>query len=225
MKKIFLLAIILLAFLVYMGCKKDDNNDDGEVKGCNGVTRVYYLEQTYNTVEIGDQCWLKENLNIGKMINSYYEMTDDEVIEKYCYDNDPANCEIYGGLYQWNEMMQYTTTQSVQGICPAGWHIPSAKEWKDCFGNNGGGMKETGTDHWYPPNAYATNSTGFTALPAGLRSIGGNFYNLTFACSPWSSTEGDLGTAWYWRMLYNSSQLYHYNCSKNTGFPVRCLKD
>ncbi len=61
--------------------------------------------QTYNTVQIDDQCWLAENLNIGIMINGAYNQSDNGVINKYCYDNDPSNCEIYGGLYQWDEMI------------------------------------------------------------------------------------------------------------------------
>ncbi len=69
--------------------------------------------QTYTTVQIGDQCWMAENLNIGEMINSGSNMTNNGVIEKYCFSNDPANCETYGGLYQWNEMMEYSTTAGV----------------------------------------------------------------------------------------------------------------
>ena len=123
--------------------------------------------QTYNSVQIGTQCWMAENLNIGEMINGSEEMTDNGVIEKYCYDNDPANCETYGGLYQWNEMMEYTTTPGVQGICPTDWHLPSDGEWTtltDFLGGEsvaGGKMKETGTVHWRTPNIGATNESGF----------------------------------------------------------------
>ena len=63
------------------------------------------------------------------MIQIYQEMTNNGIIEKYCYDNDPVNCATYGGLYQWDEMMQYTTQQGTQGICPAGWHLPTDAEW------------------------------------------------------------------------------------------------
>jgi len=77
---------------------------------CPGIPTVTYQGQVYNTVLIGSQCWLKENLNVGTMINGSQNQTNNSTIEKYCYDNDPANCDEYGGLYQWDEMMQYTTT-------------------------------------------------------------------------------------------------------------------
>ena len=85
--------------------------------------------QIYNTVQIGEQCWMAENLNIGTQINIISEQTDNGVLEKYCYNNDVANCEVYGGLYQWQESMQYSSQQAVQGICPLGWHIPTDEEF------------------------------------------------------------------------------------------------
>jgi len=81
-------------------------------------------------VMIGEQCWMAENLNIGEMIDGSQSMTENGIIEKYCYDNDPENCETYGGLYQWDEMMEYVTDTAVQGICPAGWHLHTDHEWK-----------------------------------------------------------------------------------------------
>jgi len=74
---------------------------------CPGMPTVVYGGQTYNTVQIGTQCWLKENLNIGTKIPGTQNQANNGTIEKYCYNNDEANCAIYGGLYQWNEMMQY----------------------------------------------------------------------------------------------------------------------
>ncbi|MDR3668834.1 MAG: FISUMP domain-containing protein, partial [Ignavibacteriaceae bacterium] len=72
-------------------------------KACKGIDIVNYSGQKYTTVQIGNQCWLKENLNVGVMINGSSEQTNNGIIEKYCYQNDPANCIKYGGLYQWNE--------------------------------------------------------------------------------------------------------------------------
>ena len=112
-------------------------------------------------------------------------MMNNGIIEKYCYDDDPANCDVYGGLYQWDEMMGYTTTEGVQGICPVDWHIPTDAEWDILqnylggFNVAGGKLKEAGTIHWNAPNAGATNSSGFTALPNGYRDGGvGNFWAL-----------------------------------------------
>ena len=93
---------------------------------CAGFPTLLYEGQTYNTVQIGDQCWLKENLNVGIKINSNsggFQQTDNGTNEKYCYYNDEANCAIYGGLYEWPEAMQYMTTEGAQGICPQGWQI------------------------------------------------------------------------------------------------------
>jgi hypothetical protein len=84
--------------------------------------------QTYTTVQIGTQCWMKQNLNIGTVIPGANNMTNNSIIEKYCYNNSTANCTTYGGLYQWNEMMQYSITPGVQGICPASWHLPTDSE-------------------------------------------------------------------------------------------------
>ena len=80
-------------------------------------------------MQIGNQCWLKENLDVGTMVEgSQNQGGHNGVIEKYCYNDDPSNCQTYGGLYQWHEAMQSSTTPAVQGICPPGWHIPTLAE-------------------------------------------------------------------------------------------------
>ncbi len=96
---------------------------------CPGLPQFSYGGQIYHTIQIGTQCLMRENLNIGTMVAGISEQTNDSILEKYCYNDDTANCAIYGGLYQWAEMMQYTTTPGAQGICPAGWHIPISAEW------------------------------------------------------------------------------------------------
>jgi uncharacterized protein (TIGR02145 family) len=231
MKRIYLIAIILLAFSVYMGCKKDDNNDNW-FNACPGTPVVTYEGQVYKTVLIGDQCWMAENLNIGTMINGTNDMTDDGVIEKYCYDNDPANCDEYGGLYQWNEMMEYNTTAGVQGICLKGWHLPTDEEWtiiSDFFFEGGqflgGKLKEIGTTHWKPPNAGATNESGFTALPSGNR-ISDGFVDLGSSVYYWSSSEYNSNRAKSWGLYYNMPYLGPSSgANKIRGFSVRCLKN
>src|SRR5665647_1782373 len=95
---------------------------------CPGVPTVDYGGKTYHTVQIGSQCWLKENLDVGIMIDSVTEPGNNGVIEKYCYNNNAANCTTYGGLYKWNEAMEYVTTPGIKGICPPGWHIPTHTE-------------------------------------------------------------------------------------------------
>ena len=71
---------------------------------------ILYGGETYPTVQIGTQCWFQKNLNIGTMINGNANQTNNGIIEKYCYNNLAASCITYGGLYQWNEAMQYVTT-------------------------------------------------------------------------------------------------------------------
>ena len=74
---------------------------------CPGTPTVYYAGQTYHTVQIGSQCWLVENINAGTMINGSQSQKNNGIIEKYCYNNNSANCATYGGLYQWAEAVQY----------------------------------------------------------------------------------------------------------------------
>jgi len=187
--------------------------------------------KTYNTVLIGTHCWMAQNLNIGTMILGSSGQTNHSAIEKYCYDDDESNCTVYGGLYQWNEMMQYVITQGAQGICPTGWHIPTDGEWTiltDFLGGEsvaGGPMKEAGTAHWLLPNTGATNSSGFTALPGGYRLYNGDFYSLTGNAYFWSSTEYSSTDAWYRNLFCGGANVLRYNDYKTDGFSARCVKD
>ena len=198
---------------------------------CPGIPAVNYGGQIYTTVQINAQCWFKENLNIGTMIYGNQGQTDDSIIEKYCYNNNPANCDVYGGLYQWDEMMQYDTTQGAQGICPTGWHIPTDVEYTtltDYLGGEsiaGGKMKEVGTAHWAAPNAGATNSCGFTALPGGSRNPDNHFYLLVYRANFGLGSQYDAPNAWYRSLFYDSELVYRYNYYKTYGMSVRCIQD
>jgi uncharacterized protein (TIGR02145 family) len=199
--------------------------------------------QIYNTIQIGDQCWMAENLNIGTMINGTEDMTDNGIIEKYCYDNDTANCEIYGGLYQWNEMMEYTTTQGGQGICPAGWYISTDDELKILEGtvdiyypvghpiwNDRGwrgidaGFNLKSASGWYGggngPGLYK-----YEALPGGHRDISGSFNDLTILGSFWSSSESSSYSVWFRALNSSFDEIFRYWRNKSTGHSVRCLQD
>ena len=199
--------------------------------------------QTYNTVLIGNQCWMSENLNIGDMVEGQYDQFNDGDFDKYCFDNDTLNCDTYGGLYQWAEMVQYLNgasntnswnpvpTGNVQGICPTGWHLPTDVEWTtltDYLGGTsvaGGKMKETGTTHWNSPNTGATNESGFIALPGGYRYSSGSFYSLGYYGDWWSSTENAGTDAWSRVLYYDGDQVGRYGSYKTNGFSVRCLKN
>jgi len=210
------------------------------ITSCPGIPTVTYGGQVYNTILIGIQCWLKENLNIGTMINGNSSQTNNGVIEKYCYNNSTANCDIYGGLYQWHEMMQYTNIPGTKGICPDGWHLPTDAEW--CIleqfvdptitcnstswrGVDGGGkLKEAGTTHWAQPNTGATNSIGFTALPGGWLEGSGFFAGLSQGGYLWTSSESG-SYAWYRTLYYTQAKVARGYLPYSRGFMVRCVKD
>jgi uncharacterized protein (TIGR02145 family) len=203
---------------------------------CPGTPSISYEGQTYNTVQIGTQCWFKENLNVGTMIPGSQVMANNNILEKCCYEDDPTNCATYGGLYQWNEMMQYATQVGTQGICPAGWHIPTEAEWTILtafLGYQwvaGGKMKSTGTIEsetglWYFPNTGATNSSGFTGFPGGNRNYDGIFYNIGIAGYWWSSSELTMSIASTLQLSYGYGGVNHNMGDKDYGFIVRCLQD
>lgn len=198
---------------------------------CPGIPTINYGGQIYNTVQIGSQCWMKENLNIGYMVDGAYDQIDDGMIEKYCYDDNPGNCDTYGGLYQWDEMMNYITIEGTRGICPAGWHIPTDAEWTtltDYLGGGGiagGKMKAVGTNYWNTPNTDASNESGFTALGSGQRLDYGAFYYIGDYTDFWSSTESNYDNALYRLLYYDWAGVSDYDNLKNNGFSVRCMKD
>lgn len=189
-----------------------------------------YDGNNYATVTVGSQVWMEQNLNAGTRIDGLQDQSDNGIIEKYCFEDMISNCNIYGGLYQWNEMMQYTTLPGDQGICPSGWHLPTDEEWTILTtflggeSSAGGPMKETGTGHWASPNGEATNSSGFTALPGGFRFLTGSFSSLTTFAFFWSSSsQVDPGFAWYRDLVYNFGYVYRDGYNKIAGFSVRCV--
>jgi uncharacterized protein (TIGR02145 family) len=191
---------------------------------------VTYEGKTYNTIIVGSQCWFKENLNVGTRINGSQNQSNNGIIEKYCYSNDELNCDAVGGLYQWNETMQYTSNPGTQGICPYGWHIPTDAEWTTMttyLGGTdvaGGKMKETGYVLWMPPNTGASNESGFTALPAGQRNTDATFSDLFWSTHFWSSNI--VNPFPYYRFLtYDNDDVYRNRINGTNGYSVRCLRD
>lgn len=152
--------------------------------------------KTYNTVLIGGQCWMAENLNTGTRINAATQQANNGTREKYCYNDLESNCDIYGGLYQWPEVMQYSSAQGATGICPTGWRLPAQQDWMmliTSLGNPmtaGGKMKEIGTTHWAAPNIDASNSSGFSARGGGYYSGSyGGFTMLQYYGEFWTSSS------------------------------------
>jgi uncharacterized protein (TIGR02145 family)/uncharacterized repeat protein (TIGR02543 family) len=206
---------------------------------CLGTLTVTYEGKTYNTVQIGNQCWLKENLDVGTMIQVIQESTHNGVIEKYCFDNDVNNCETYGGLYQWAEAVQYkngaTNINStnpafggnVQGICPSGWHIPTLGEFetlKAAVSNNSNALKAIGQG---TGSGAGTNTSGFCALLAGGRWHDRNNYGLGEITIFWSFTEKTPTAAYHMSLDYGTSDVHLTDIyiTKKNGFSIRCLKD
>lgn len=194
------------------------------------IPAITYGYQTYNTVQIGNQVWMRENLNIGLLIGSNQPQTDNGIIEKYCLIDETGYCSSYGGLYQWDEMMQYSTSPSARGICPPGWHLPSNSEWNTLttyLGGSsvaGGKLKDSGTKRWIEPNSGGTNESGFSALPGG-----GVFGNSGSAGYWFTSSMCAQGSAMSRELKFNSAAVEENNgCPKtNMSFAmsVRCVMD
>lgn len=218
------------------GVRKYDAEKIGNVDiwddGCNGDTVVVAGggEQVVSIVSIKGKCWFAENLNIGTMITGETTQTDNERFEKHCYNDIEDSCDVWGGLYQWDEMMNYSTTEGAQGICPEGWHIPTYSEISELrliALYNGGKLKETGTRYWNSPNTGAVDKYGLALLGAGNRSASvpvgfGGIFNFGTIWTSYSS-----GSNW-WRMQvqYNSTSIYFSNISnKYKSYSVRCVKD
>ena len=202
---------------------------------------------TYNTVIIGNQIWMAENLKVthyadGTAIQLISDNTDwedlDDEDKAYCwYDNNLVYKDTYGALYTWAAAMNGESSSNlnpsgVQGVCPDGWHLPSDDEWTeltDHLGGEsvaGGKMKETGTSHWNSPNTGATNESGFSALPGGHRyNINGTFNILGIRGHWWSSTEADTGNTYFRYLANNNAEACRSNNSKSYGFSVRCIRD
>lgn len=202
----------------------------------------------YQTIQIGDQEWMMENLKVTHYRNgdSIPEVTDNSTwivltTGAYCnYDNNEGNVFTYGRLYNW-----YAVDDS-RGIAPDGWHVPSDDEWKelemylgmtqaqaDDTGergtDEGGKLKETGYEHWNSPNTGATNEIGFTALPGGYRDSydGGIFRDFGYHALFWTSTEYQSNHSCERELFYHNSMVSRCNSYyiKNEGFSVRCVRD
>ncbi len=214
----------------------------GNSNPCPGMPTVTDADgNTYNTVLLGSQCWMRENLRVGIQINGSDEMTDNTIIEKYCYNDDLANCEKYGGLYQWDEIMHYTEQEGVQGICPSGWHIPSDQDWKYMEMHLGMSQAEADASDWrgegigtmlkttfgWLNEGNGTNTTGFSILPSGYRAAegGGGFAKVEENGYIWTSTSFSDVQKWYREVNHYAGMVNRTYNYKGSGISVRCLKN
>jgi uncharacterized protein (TIGR02145 family) len=198
--------------------------------------------KTYATVLINGQCWMAQGLNYGTRINSATAQSNNSVAEKYCYNNDEANCTTYGGLYQWAEAVQYQNgatnsaswspvpSGNVIGLCPAGWHLPSDAEVISMVSSlggvsvAGGKMKHAGFTYWTSPNTGADNISGFTSLGGGNIS-GGTSTQLGINNPFWTSTQSNSSGARFHMTAYNSAQAWTGDGGKTYGYMIRCIRD
>jgi uncharacterized protein (TIGR02145 family) len=191
----------------------------------------------YNTVAIGSQCWLDRNMDVGTRIPSFAApQSDNGTIEKYCYNESDSNCTTNnpnkpdGGLYQWNEAMQYSTAEGAQGICPSGFHIPTDAEWhtlekfltdsgQSCLGNRNGSQSCASAGTKLQPGGssrFEGNSGGFIdGGSSGDRGALGYW---------WSSTQSD-GTAFNRAISASGALVYRLADSTTLAESVRCVQD
>ena len=212
------LAVILI---IIIGCKKEKD----EVKDIEG--------NVYHTVTIGTQVWMVENLKTTRYKDGsdipHITGTDewkDLNSPGYCwYDNDIANLNPYGALYNWYVV-------NTGKLCPEGWHVPTADEWYSLVsyvdpveGNEVGKLKETGTSHWNSPNTGATNETGLALLPGGGRDDDGVFQYKGMLGQYYSLYEDNASQARGY-IFFSDKSTYGIRVDfKTWGHSVRCIKD
>jgi len=189
---------------------------------------------TYDTVVIGTQVWLTENLKTTKynVVISIPLVTDDDKwistkFGAFCwYNNDPTYKDSYGGLYNWYAV-------DVGALCPVGLHVATESEWTtmiNYLGGEyvaGGKLKETGFTHWQSPNEGATDETGFTARAGGERDRFGTFDMIGNTGYWWTASLHNNDDRYAWKVNIHSGfrEIYKAAFPKEAGFSVRCIKD
>lgn len=230
------------------------NNTVTQNYGTNCGTVADYDGNVYKTVVIGDQCWMRQNLRVkhysdGLEIVQGTSNTDDP--RYYNPGTSEVETQIYGLLYNraaaWrNNVGSATNPSGVQGVCPDGWHVPSAAEFDQMIsflkydainicGNNADYLAKAlaSKEHWTTStescqignDLSANNITLFTAEPAGV--YDGNFYDLYRYCGWMTSTRNEGNTNYhYFRYMWNTDRvLQSGERYRNHGLSIRCVKD
>ncbi len=225
----------------------NDTTDMGDLVACTPLfgTVTDIDGNTYQTVIIGNQEWMAENLRTATFANSdpIPNVTVGSVWSQlnsasWCnYQNNPVNDPIYGKLYNW-----YAVSDP-GNICPAGWHMPTDTEWQqlevvlgmpsgevNSMGSRGSvvnvGGKLKAVTMWSAPNTGASNESGFSGLPGGFRNFSnGSFNQLVYYGSWWSVSESGEDYAWCRGLEYVNGGIDRINSSKRGGYSVRCVRD
>jgi len=227
-RKSKLSVVIAICLLSFWGCGK---NPAALQAGIGTVTDID--GNVYHTVTIGTQVWMAENLKTTRYNDgTAIPFVTDSIAWShlttpgYCwFNNDSATYgNTYGALYNW-----YTVNTGK--LAPTGWHVPTDSEWTvltSYLGGDsvaGGKLKDTGTTYWQSPNTGATNTSGFTALPAGGRLANGTFFDIGTYSFWWSSTAYDVIYSWYRIMLFSAANVSSNNFYNTSACSVRCVRD
>ncbi len=227
-------SVLLLLIISVTACKKN-STDSNEKEGLPQTGTVTDIDgNVYQTVKIGDQWWMAENLKVTRYRNGdpIPHVTVDSIWKDlttgaYCNKEYVIDyLDTYGCLYNW-----YAVNDDRE-IAPTSWHVASDSDWQvlvDFLGGYdtaGGKLKETGTEHWSSPNSGATNESGFTALPAGYRLGSAGQYSYSgLHAQFWTSTAYDSTSAWYRSLFHNSTLVGQSAYNLDWGLSVRCVKD
>jgi len=232
------LLFLIVSLTIFNSCQEDE-----PFSGNSGTFKDKRDGRVYKWVRIGDQIWMAENLayipyvcpadsQCGIWVNGYQDTKIGRALAT-------ANYQAYGCLYDWETAMV---------SCPKGWHLPSDDEWKElelylgmnsteldweyewrgCDNNVDGKLKETGTSHWDSPNSNATNESGFTARPGGIREYNenppSNFITSGIAGFFWTASE-NIDYAIMRQIEYSAHGVYRHSINKKNGLSIRCIKD
>lgn len=218
------LVVVTLSFMIAGACDKKDNGAS-EIKDGDG--------NVYQTVTIGTQVWLNENMkttsyNDGTPLN-LVESADDwnkDISGAYCWynNNETEFKSVYGALYNWHAV-------NSDKLCPRGFRVADSLDWVALatFAGGtevaGGMLKEMGEIHWDSPNTGATDTYGFSAVGGGFRNYSGSYLELKSQGNWWSSSAYSQFTATTVNMNFVSNEIFFSIVDKATGFSVRCIKE
>ncbi len=241
-QKLLWMVVVLLVLQFSVACTQKvtgtkGENQSGDPNETCPQQVADFDDNQYATVLIDQQCWMAENLR------SIHHVDGSLVKETWAYEEDESHIQRYGRLYRWSAV------SDPAGICPAGWRIPSDEDYKvlerflgmsetDIEGigwrrtnNESRKLKEHDYAYfWSDDEKKEVNITGFSALPAGVRTTGGSYTGLGSYVDFWTSTENDSTNAWnrslVWIALHpGSDEVYRKPIDKEWGFSIRCIKD
>jgi uncharacterized protein (TIGR02145 family) len=195
---------------------------------CKNSNKIYLKTKVkdsgnneYDAVLIGTQTWMAKNLN--------YNVSDSK-----CYENNSTNCSTYGRLYTWSAAMNNASSSTAvpsgrQGICPAGWHIPSKAEWDMIItylasANANAERKKLKATSGWNDGGNGTDAYGFFALPGGRSYMDNSFFDIGYVGYWWSASENSNG-AYRCNLTHNDELIGWYNHNDPIMFSVRCVKN